>query len=247
MTPRSWQDRYISRFYDRASGWVDGTTAFHELCQAVLPPGARILEVGAGQSNPTSRFLAALGSLHGLDPDPAVHGNTALTSASVLGTGAYPFDDSSFDACVSNYVLEHVEDPAAHFAEVSRVLAPGGVYCFRTPNRYHYVTAVAQLTPHWFHVLVANRLRNLPKEEADPYPTHYLANSQKDLRRLAAAAGLSVETLSLIEKEPSYGMSSRLLFLAFMAYERLVNATDLAANLRVNILGVLRKPAASPG
>lgn len=247
MTRRSWQERYVAKFYDRSTGWVDGTTAFHELCRSVLPPGARILEVGAGQSNPTSRFLAALGSLHGLDPDPAVLGNTALASASVLGAGPYPFADNSFDACVSNYVLEHMPDPVAHFAEVSRVLAPGGVYCFRTPNRFHYVTAVARWTPHWFHVLVANRLRNLPAEQADPYPTHYRANSQRELRLLAAQAGLAVETLSLIEKEPSYGMSSRLLFLSFMAYERLVNATDLAANLRVNILGVLRKPAATPG
>jgi SAM-dependent methyltransferase len=243
MTRESWQERYVSKFYDRASGWVDGTTAFHELCQSVVPAGARILEVGAGPSNPTSRFLARLGSLHGLDPDPAVRGNTALASASVLSAPRYPFADGSFDACVSNYVLEHVADPAAHFAEVSRVLAPGGVYCFRTPNRYHYVTAVARFTPHWFHVLVANRLRNLPEQQADPHPTYYRANSQKHVRQLAAAAGLRVETLSLIEKEPSYGMSSRLLFLAFMAYERLVNATDLAADLRVNILCVLRKPA----
>lgn len=243
MTPRSWQERYVAKFYDRAAGWVDGTTVFHQMCQSVLPPGGRILEVGAGQSNPTSRFLAALGSLHGIDPDPAIRGNTALASASVLAASSFPFADGSFDGCVSNYVLEHVEDPAAHFAEVSRVLAPGGVYCFRTPNRYHYVTAVARLTPHWFHVRVANRLRNLPREHADPHPTYYRANSQRDLRRLAATAGLGVETLSLIEKEPSYGMSSRLLFLAFMAYERLVNASELAQNLRVNILGVLRKPA----
>ncbi len=241
MKPGAWRERYLSTFYDRSRGWVDGTTAFHELCRSVVPPGARILEVGAGPTNPTSRFLAGLGSLHGLDPDPAVRTNSALASASVLDASRYPFADGSFDACVSNYVLEHVADPGAHFAEVSRVLAPGGVYCFRTPNRYHYVTAVARFTPHWFHVLVANRLRNLPAEEADPHPTHYRANSQQDLRRLAGAAGLAVERLLLIEKEPSYGMSSRALFLAFMAYERLVNMSDLTENLRVNILAVLRK------
>lgn len=46
----------------------------------------------------------------------------------------------------------------------------------------------------------------------------------------------------LIEKEPSYGMSSKALFLMFLAYERLVNATDALAGLRANILGVLRRP-----
>ncbi len=246
VPPSSWQERYLARFYDRSAGWVDGTSEFHALCRSVVPPGARILEVGAGPDNPTSRFLGSLGELHGIDLDTTVKENPTLVSATVLGSGPYPFADGWFDVCVSNYVLEHVADPAAHFSEVARVLAPGGVYCFRTPNRYHYVTAVARLTPHWFHLLVANRLRNLPAEQADPHPTFYRANTQRDLQRLARAAGLDTQTLSLIEKEPSYGMSSRLLFFTFLAYERLVNATELAANLRVNILGVLHKPRQAP-
>jgi SAM-dependent methyltransferase len=243
MRARGWQERYVARFYDPSRGWIDGTSQFHELCRSVVPRAARILELGAGADNPTSRFLGTLGELHGIDPDPVVRHNASLASATVLASPRYPYADGCFDACVSDYVLEHVEDPAVHFAEVARVLAPGGVYCFRTPNRYHYVTAVARWTPHWFHVLVANRLRNLPAGQADPYPTFYAANTRRRLRRLAAAAGLEAEQLIAIEKEPSYGMSSRTLFLAFMAYERLVNASELAAGLRVNILGVLRKPA----
>jgi len=241
----TWQERYVSKFYDRAAGWRDGTAEFHELCQAAIRGRSPILELGAGRTNATSRYLATLGPLHGADPSPAVLENDALTTAAVTDASSYPFPDASFGACVSNYVLEHIADPARHFSEVARVLEPGGVYCFRTPNRYHYVTAVAQLTPHWFHVLVANRLRNLSRDADDPCPTHYEANTQRDIRHFAARAGLEVERLALIEKEPSYGMSSRLLFLTFMAYERLVNATDLCANLRVNILGVLRKPAAA--
>jgi SAM-dependent methyltransferase len=242
MTPPSWQERYLARFYDPSAGWIDGTTQFHELCRSVMPARGRILEIGAGASNPTSTFLATLGELHGVDPDVAVRHNRALVSAAVLDSAHYPYPDASFDACASDYVLEHVADPAPHFAEVARVLRPGGVYCFRTPNRYHYVTAVARLTPHWFHELVAHRLRNVPRERARPHPTFYAANSARRLRRLAAEAGLETERLVAIEKEPSYGMSSRPLFLAFMIYERLVNATELAEGLRVNILGVLRKP-----
>lgn len=241
MTRESWQKRYLARFYDPGAGWVDGTTEFHQSCRSVTPRKAKILEIGAGPDNGTSRFLATIGELHGVDPDPVVLQNPSLASASILRAGRLVYDDATFDVCVSNYVLEHVEDAATHFHEVARVLKPGGAYCFRTPNRYHYVTAVARLTPHWFHVRVANRLRNLPAEQADPYPTFYAANTQRRLRALAEEAGLQVERLRLIEKEPSYGMSSRALFLAFMAYERLVNASELAANLRVNILGVMRR------
>ena len=153
----------------------------------------------------------------------------------------YPFPDASFGACVSNYCIEHIPDPEKHLAEVSRVLEPGGAYVLRTPNRWHYVSLISSLTPHWFHELVANRLRNLRDDDHDPYPTVYGMNTRQDVERLAAQSGMVVEQLTLVEKEPSYGMSSRLLFMTFLAYERVVNATERAAFLRSNIFAVLRK------
>lgn len=237
----TWQERYLARFYGRESGWIDGTEEFHNLCSTVIPRGGKILEIGAGPSNPTSEFLITLGELHGLDPDPAVHENVALRSAKLLTGDRFPFETGSFDACVSNYVLEHVGDPVSHLREVCRVLRGPGVYVFRTPNRFHYVSLVSSITPHWVHDFLANRLRNCAAGSHDPYHTFYRMNSRGAVRRLSAAAGLSVEVLRMVEKEPSYGMSSRVLFLAFMAYERIVNSTDLAVGLRANIFGVLRK------
>jgi SAM-dependent methyltransferase len=237
----SWQTDYLERFYSPSRGWVNGTQQFHDLCASAIPKGARILEIGAGPSNRTSRFLATLGKVHGLDPDPIVKQNDALEGASVLAGDRYPFPDGSFGACVSNYCIEHIPDPAKHLAEVSRVLEPGGVYVLRTPNRWHYVSLISSLTPHWFHELVANRLRNLGEDDHDPYPTVYAMNTRGDVERLAAGSGMAVEQLALVEKEPSYGMSSRILFLTFLAYERAVNGSERAAFLRSNIFAVLRK------
>ena len=174
----TWQERYIARFYSADRGWVDGTTEFHTLCKATIPQGGRILEIGAGPSNATSHYLATLGELHGLDPDPDAIRNESLTSSSLLTSDIFPFEDESFDACVSNYVLEHVADPQAHLREVKRVLSPGGAYIVRTPNRFHYVALAAAATPHWFHKLLANRLRGLGAEAHDPYPTYYALNTR---------------------------------------------------------------------
>lgn len=236
-----WQDRYMTRFYDRASGWVDGTKEFHDLCIHHIPRGWKILEIGAGPSNQTSRFLKTLGELHGIDPDPDVLNNDALTSARVLENDRYAYGDGEFDVCVSDYVMEHVADPDAHLREVNRVLKPGGVYLFRTPNRFHYVAVVSSLTKHWFHKLVANRARDLPAGAHDPYPTVYAMNTRSAVRRIADAHGFEVAQLRMVEKEPSYGKFSRLAFLSFMAYERAVNASEAAADLRANIFCVLRK------
>jgi SAM-dependent methyltransferase len=239
----TWQAEYLARFYDPARGFVEGTQEFHDLCAKAIRPGSRILELGPGPSNRTSRFLATLGELRGLDPDPEARQNDALKGFELLDGPRFPFPDASFDACVSNYVVEHVPDAAAHLGEVARILSPGGAYVFRTPNRWHYVTIFSSVTPHWVHELLANRLRGIPKDEHDPYPTVYTLNTRSAVDHHAARAGFHVETLRLVEKEPSYGMAARPLFLAFMAYERAVNATERAAFLRANIFAVLRKAA----
>lgn len=237
----SWQESYYRRLYDRSKGWVDGTQEFHDLCAEYLPVGGRFLELGAGPTNRSSSFLAEIGELHGLDPDPDVQNNEALTSAKVLDGDRFPYEDGFFDGCISNFVLEHVESPTLHLAEARRVLKPRAPYVFRTPNRFHYVTLVSAITPHGLHVRLANRLRDLDEEAHDPYPTHYRLNSRRAVRRHAREAGFDVEVLRMIEKEPSYGKASRLLFLAFAAYERVVNSTALLADLRCNILAVLRR------
>jgi SAM-dependent methyltransferase len=241
-SPRSWQADYREKFYASRPGWIDGTQQFHLLCRRFVQSGRpRILEVGAGPSNPTSRFLATLGELHGLDPSPDVNANDALASASVLKDDRYPFADGTFDMCVANYVVEHVSDPVAHMAEIHRVLRPGGSYLFRTPNRYHYVAVVAGATPHWFHELVANRLRNLPAEDHGLHRVYYRMNTKQAVERLASRTGFAVEQLQMVEKEPSYGMAVLPLFMVFMAYERLVNSSDALSFLRANIFAALRK------
>ena len=43
------------------------------------------------------------------------------------------FGDGSFDICTSTEVFEHVPDDKRGFAEIRRVLAPGGVFVFTVP------------------------------------------------------------------------------------------------------------------
>lgn len=63
-----------------------------------------------------------------------------------------PFDDASFDTVLSNQVGEHVPNPRAFFAELVRVLRPGGrliltvPFSYRIhsePNNYHRFTRYA--------------------------------------------------------------------------------------------------------
>jgi SAM-dependent methyltransferase len=174
---------------------------------------------------------------------PEVKSNTTLAAAVTYDGARLPFGDSSFDGCVSNYVLEHVADPAKHFAEVARVLRPGGVYVTRTPNLFHYVAFVSSVVPHSSHVRLAKTLRGQTAQDHDPWVTHYRANTAGALSTLATGAAFRVATLQLVEKEPSYGRASPLLFFPMMLYERLVNSSDMFCSFRSSIIAAFQKPA----
>lgn len=235
---KNWQENYLDRFYPQTSWRRDGTRDFFQILRQNCH--GKILEIGSGPQNNTSDYLKTLGEVHGIDVDEAVLQNSALKTATVF-ENSFPFPDESFDSSVSNYVCEHLENPHEHLREVLRVLKPLGTYIFRTPNRFHYTAMVSSLTPHSFHVKTANKLRAI--DGHDPYPTWYRFNSRSKIKALAHRAGFEVEQLRLVEKEPSYGMSSRALFLMFTAYERVVNSTDFLASFRSSLFVVLRKPA----
>lgn len=244
---KSWQERHLDRFYRSRPGWIDGTTEFWKFIETHAKPGGAVLEIGCGPSNPTSRFLKeTFGRLDGLETDAHAGKNEHVDRLYVYDGGRWPLADGSYDTIVANYVLEHLEHPKETLREVARILKPGGVFLFRAPNLWHYVTLGALLTPHWFHRLVANRLRGLPRDAADPCRAFYRMNTPPRVRSACRAAGLTEVETRMIEKEPSYGRSSRLLFFAFMIYERAVNSTGFLAGVRANLLGAWQKIPGPP-
>lgn len=234
-------DAYFQYYYFSRPNYLSGTVEFHEMTRRALGGGRDILEIGAGPENHTSLFLSKLGDLHGVDVSDEILGNRHLKSARVYDGKRLPYPDASFDMCVSNYVLEHVEDPAIHFEEVTRVLRSGGKYCFRTPNLFNYVALGSSLLPHSLHLKLANRLRGAGPDAHDPYPTFYRCNSRGAVRRLVCRAGLKEVELRMVEKEPSYGRMGAVFFFPMMAYERIVNSSAAFGGLRSNIFGVVEK------
>jgi SAM-dependent methyltransferase len=248
MTPAksSWQERYVQRYYRSRPGWIDGTAEFHAFIRQHINPAGEILELGPGPGGTTTRFLHDMyGRVDGLDIDPEAGRNPCLRQLYHCDAGTrWPMDNASYDSVVADYVLEHIERPRKMLGEIARVLRPNGVFLFRTPNIWHYTSLVSRLTPHGIHRLVSQRLRNLGPDDHDPYPTFYRLNTRASVLSFCRDVGLQIEELRLIEKEPSYGMSARPLFLVMLLYERLVNGLRSLSGLRANILGAVRRPGA---
>lgn len=233
----------INRYYRSRNDWMDGTTEFHQMIRNATNGAGRFLEVGQGIENATSRVLADLGTVDGIDPDPSAAGNSAMSHVWDWDeSGRFPIADDCYDACVSDYVVEHVDDPDMHLSEIWRVLKPGGKYLFRTPNRWHYVPVAARLTPHSIHLRTANWLRAHGPDASDPFPTRYRLNTRLAVRKGGEGHGFRLLELRMIEKEPSYLVRSKAAFLVGVGYERLVNSTSVLRGLRSNMLVTFEKP-----
>jgi len=131
--------------------------AAYGLCASLLPEG-RVLDVGCGIGH--SYELLAPRETVGLDVDPDVlTGQDRETCTGDMR--ALPFADASFSSVLSVQALEHVPDPERALREVRRVLRPGGVAVFVTPNRLTF---------------------GLPDEVIDPY--HHVEFTPAELRAL---------------------------------------------------------------
>lgn len=232
-----WIDRHLYPDYTR--NWDDWL--FRKRILEHLQPEATVLDLGAGAGIVEAMdFKGRAARVCGVDLDPRVVSNPLLDEGKLADASAIPYPDGAFNLVFADNVMEHLERPEAVFAELYRVLCPSGVLLFKTPNKNHYMPAIARATPHRFHQFV-NRLRG--RANADTFPTRYRANSAATVRRLAMQAGFTVERLERIEGRPEYLRMSVLTYLIGAAYERLVNAFECLAPFRVLIIAHLRKPA----
>jgi SAM-dependent methyltransferase len=198
-----------------------------------------VLDLGAGAGIVGEiNFRGSAKRICGVDLDPRVISNPKLDEGRVGNVEDIPYGDAIFDLVFANNVLEHLGNPTAVFREVFRVLKPGGLFLFKTPNKLHYVPLIANATPHVFHQWV-NKVRG--RAEEDTFPTRYLVNTRKDIKRYAGRTGFAVEKLELIEGRPEYMRMSWPTYLLGAFYEKLVNMTELLAPFRVILIGQLRK------
>ncbi len=234
------------RFYNSRAEWVDGTSRFGDFIRPHLRPEFRILDLGAGEGKPGPiNFNGEVRTVIGIDRDSCIAKNSRIDHAVIGLAERLPFRAESFDLVLSDWLVEHLVQPEAAATEIFRILKPAGVFAFRTGNLRHYSYAIAAITPHWFHRMVANRVRGLPQDQGDPYPTYYRMNTRARVRRYLEGAGLVEEEIAMVEAEPSYLMFSVPSFLLGVAYERVVNHTPTLSALRACIFACFRKPRAT--
>ncbi|MFD6952452.1 hypothetical protein A6A08_03695 [Nocardiopsis sp. TSRI0078] len=106
------------------------------------PPGARLLDLGAGRGAVSLAAAEALGpscAVLAVDASPRMVDALAALPvpglrARVMDAAALDLPDRSRDAVLSGFLFHILPDPGAVLREVARVLRPGAALAFSTPG-----------------------------------------------------------------------------------------------------------------
>jgi SAM-dependent methyltransferase len=254
--PASWRqfcDRLHWRLINALTpGLVNAQHHYVNALDRVVKPHTRWLDLGCGRrlfpvwmrdaERRERALVARAGAVVGVDVDaPSLAEHLSIGRRLLADSSHLPFADGAFDLVTANMVVEHLSDPVAVFAEVGRVLAPGGVMLFHTPNRLAPATLLAAVTPQRLKHLAIRLLEH--RREQDVFPTHYRCNTPAAVRRCAADAALDVAALGLTESAPQTAMLGPLVAVELL-WLRLCRLEALRP-LRSNLIVQLRKPFAA--
>jgi SAM-dependent methyltransferase len=172
-----------------------------------LPPGARIVEVGAGDGRFVARLRAAGFDASGIEPSAsaaeAARARGAPVSEAALEEAS--FERESLDGAVAWHSLEHLDDPRTAVGRMRAWLRPGGTIVVACPNLASLQARIGG--DRWFH-------QDVPRHR-----THFTAAG---LRLLLEGAGFRLRRMShLLVEQNQLGMWQTLL-------NRLTRGRDVA-------------------
>jgi SAM-dependent methyltransferase len=151
-----------------------------------------LLDIGCGRGICGDTSLQAslaeqAGRYIGIEPDPSIPRAPFASEHHLCLLESAPVAPESIHVAMSAFVLEHVSNPVAFWSRLHSVLLPGGVFWGLTVDRRSYFAVASRL-------LESTRLKDLylnavvgkNGDRYENYPTCYLANSPRQIRRCAS-------------------------------------------------------------
>lgn len=188
--------------------WEYSQLTYVRVVAAQLNSTTRWLDAGCGHQSFADKLEAqeqkmASGSRLAVGCDlgfGALQNHRSLNRLVCCSLDELPFADSSFNLVTLNNVVEHLEKPEVVFREFRRILQPGGTIVIHTPNMKSWFIRLARLGKRLLPKRVVLRfIRFLEfREPEDVFPTHYRANTPKQLSGMLRNAGFEEKQLLLV-------------------------------------------------
>ncbi len=196
-----------------ARRWTGSVAAyeesFGELCAGTVAPllaaahlerstavGIRVLDGGTGTGSVAAVAASYGAEVTAVDSDEAMlaAASNRLPQATCLAADVtdLPFPDGRFDVVLANFVVNHLDDPRAGMAELSRVLAGDGALALTI-----WASGPSVMKQLWDDVIVASDVVP-PAAERLPADKDF-ARTAAGLRELVAGAGLVAVQVRTVE------------------------------------------------
>lgn len=229
---------------------IGGVQATRDLAVAAgITTGTAVLDIGSGIGGPARLFAHHFGAtVVGVDLTPEfVRTATSLTAragladsvAFVEGTGLrLPFAEDEFDVATLLHVGMNIADKSAVFAEVARVLKPGGVFAVND------VMLTGEGTPHYPLPWAANpdiSFLNSPEEYANALESAGFTVKAVHDRREAG-----VEFIEGGPKPPAGERRSPLGMHLVLGPDGGIRMSNLLAAMKAGVLGPVEMAARLP-
>jgi len=165
-----------------------------------------VLDIGCGSGifrrhEFQDRLRPLIGTYWGLEPDLGIEfsGRPFDRVYPTMMENAFEIPDESINVAYSAMVLEHVDQPLKFLEAVKRVLKPGGMFIYCTPNSNSYFGIFCRVS-RFFNADEFRRRKVKNKDAVDEYhyPIRYRMNSQKQLNSLGTKTGL-ISTVGFTE------------------------------------------------
>lgn len=182
--------------------------AFLEL---VPDAGRRTLDLGCGEGRVGAELDRRGHRVVGVDSSPGMVASAReVVEAEVADAVALPFEEGAFDVVVAFMSIQDMDDLDAAVAEVGRVLAPGGRFCFAVVHPINFAGRFESKEPDARFVIRESYLEPSRYDdvvERDGFRIRFVAmhRSLEEYSRALETAGLVVEAL----REPAHPEDER--------------------------------------
>ncbi len=237
MLTLSRQDSLRQRYKAMRPGYQTSLEVYTAWLAELVSAQTRLLDAGCGPGGLVKGYVDVAERVVGVDRYAAHFQEPAEISTLVESDlDALPFPSASFDLLTCSWVLEHLQAPERVFAEVVRVLKPGGHFLFITPNKHNYVVRLREMLPN---ALGRRATRAIYARNEDFInPTYYRANTYRDIDRMLVASGLRCARFEHIG-DPTYLAFNEALFRLSLLAESLIDR--FAPSTRVHLVGLYEK------
>lgn len=220
-------------------GFRNAGEQYQDIIADLVTPESLLLDLGCGRMSLAAEQIQRVKRSVGVDLGFADLQHNKTVSHPVLADAkALPFPDNSFDLIISQWAVEHFERPEAVFAQIARILRPGGHCVLFTTNANNYIPLLSRMLSGRSRGGLITRLLRRPQHES--FPTYYRANTARRIAELGKQVGLYTAD-TIYAGNPFYLAFSPALFYLGLAFEKITDVQSLY-HFKIYLLSVISKP-----